>query len=149
MLLDILLHHFCDVLFVFLFFSLSQIIGLILLVVGIWAETERRQYRYLNNQLSAPVALLIFVGLFIAVNSLFGVLGTLKENVTLLKLVGIKISTVFYAFFDKGSSDVYIFYYLIVFLCCPQKYASYMTTATIIVRGNWKVPGRNPHISLV
>ncbi|XP_064605135.1 tetraspanin-15-like [Liolophura sinensis] len=73
-------------LFLFIYAFLFLIIGLILLVVGIWAETERRQYRYLNNQLSAPVALLIFVGLFIAVNSLFGVLGTLKENVTLLKL---------------------------------------------------------------
>jgi hypothetical protein len=43
----------------------------------------------LDNSLSLLVAVLIFVGLFVSVNGLCGVVGTVDENVSLLRLVSI------------------------------------------------------------
>ena len=41
----------------------------------------------INNQLTAPVALLIIVGLIIIANATCGLVGTITENAFLLKVV--------------------------------------------------------------
>lgn len=49
-------------------------------------EIERREFAGLDTTLSLPVALLIFVGLFVCINGLCGLVGTVEENVSLLRL---------------------------------------------------------------
>lgn len=63
--------------------------GIILVAIGVLVELHRQQVADLNNQLSLPVALLIVVGLVIAANALCGMVGTLTENIILLKVVGV------------------------------------------------------------
>ncbi|KAK7492836.1 hypothetical protein BaRGS_00015974, partial [Batillaria attramentaria] len=61
-------------------------VGIILMAIGVLVETHRQKIQSMNNQLALPVALLILVGLIIAVNALCGMVGTLTENITLLKV---------------------------------------------------------------
>ncbi|XP_021340617.1 tetraspanin-5-like, partial [Mizuhopecten yessoensis] len=63
-----------------------QFVGLGLFVLGVFTELERQNHQHLNNSLSLPVALVMFVGLFIAINAVGGIYGTWKENSLLLKL---------------------------------------------------------------
>lgn len=58
-----------------------------MLGIGIYVEVERREYTGLEKSLSLPVAILIFIGLFISINGLCGLVGTVEENISLLKLV--------------------------------------------------------------
>lgn len=76
----------CNKLFLFLYQLVYLFVGLGLFILGVFTELERQNHRHLNNSLSLPVALVMFVGLFIAINAAGGIYGTLKENSLLLKL---------------------------------------------------------------
>ncbi|PVD38290.1 hypothetical protein C0Q70_00902 [Pomacea canaliculata] len=76
----------CNKLFLFIYTLLFLFVGIILVAIGVLVELHRQQVADLNNQLSLPVALLIVVGLVIAANALCGMVGTLTENIILLKV---------------------------------------------------------------
>ncbi|XP_071131508.1 tetraspanin-33-like [Mytilus edulis] len=76
----------CHKLCLFLYTLCYLVIGLALLGIGIYVEVERREYTGLEKSLSLPVAILIFIGLFISINGLCGLVGTVEENISLLKL---------------------------------------------------------------
>lgn len=76
----------CNKLFLFIYTLLFLFVGIILLAIGVLVETHRQKVQSMNNQLALPVALLILVGLIIAINALCGMVGTLTENVPLLKV---------------------------------------------------------------
>ncbi|KAL5018015.1 hypothetical protein ScPMuIL_003737 [Solemya velum] len=76
----------CNRLSLFVFTVIYLIVGLSLLVIGVWVEIYRRDYEILNNELALPVALLIFVGLFIAINSVCGIVGTISKTCVFLKI---------------------------------------------------------------
>ncbi|XP_033733767.1 tetraspanin-33-like [Pecten maximus] len=76
----------CNKLLLFLYQLLYLFVGLGLFILGVFTELERQNHRHLNNSLSLPVALVMFVGLFVAINAFGGIYGTLKENSLLLKL---------------------------------------------------------------
>ncbi|KAK7113653.1 tetraspanin-15-like [Littorina saxatilis] len=76
----------CNKLFLFIYTLLYLFVGIILVAIGVLVETHRQRVQAVNNQLALPVALLILVGLIITVNALVGMVGTLTENVLLLKV---------------------------------------------------------------
>ncbi|CAI9728327.1 tetraspanin-15-like isoform X2 [Octopus vulgaris] len=76
----------CNKLWLFLYTLLYVFVGITLLIIGVWAEVERRKYGALNNLMSLPVALLLSVGLIIFINAILGLVGTFQEHVILLKV---------------------------------------------------------------
>ena len=56
-------------------------------VLGVFVELERRAHRTLDNTLSLPVALILFIGLFVAISAIAGMYGTVKEKPLMLRLV--------------------------------------------------------------
>lgn len=64
-----------------------QIIGLLLLAIGIWIEDVRKDYASINDALSSPSILAIVVGIFMVITALIGLVGAVKENLVLLKVV--------------------------------------------------------------
>ncbi|XP_015241934.1 PREDICTED: tetraspanin-15 [Cyprinodon variegatus] len=62
------------------------VIGSIILAIGIYAEAERLRYRTLEGMFLAPSIILILLGITMFVVSFIGVLGTLRDNLTLLKV---------------------------------------------------------------
>ncbi|KAL8601464.1 hypothetical protein ACOMHN_000406 [Nucella lapillus] len=56
------------------------------MAIGVLVEMHRQKMQSMNNQLALPVALLILVGLIITLNAICGLIGTLAEHVTLLKV---------------------------------------------------------------
>ncbi|XP_041364559.1 tetraspanin-15-like [Gigantopelta aegis] len=78
--------HVCNKILLFIYTICYVIVGLVLMVVGVFVEIERQQIQSLDNRLALPVALLILVGLVIFITALCGCIGTVKENPTLLKV---------------------------------------------------------------
>ncbi|KAK6187858.1 hypothetical protein SNE40_005791 [Patella caerulea] len=79
-------------LLLFLYTLIFLFVGLFLLGTGILVEISRQDYHALNKNLALPVALLILVGLIITINAICGLVGTITENPTLLKVfLGITI----------------------------------------------------------
>ncbi|XP_076459254.1 tetraspanin-15-like [Babylonia areolata] len=76
----------CNKLFLFIYAVLFLFVGIILMAIGVLVETHRQKMESMNNQLAVPVALLILVGMIITLNAVCGLVGTLTENVTLLKV---------------------------------------------------------------
>ena len=70
-------------------FSYFQIVGIGLLLIGVWIEVESKDYEALNNDLFIPSIMMMSVGFIIIINSIVGLSGVLKENAALLKLVSI------------------------------------------------------------
>ena len=64
-----------------------QLVGVFLMTAGLLVETRRAKLESLNNQLAIPVTLLLLVGLIICINAVCGAVGTVVENLTLLKVV--------------------------------------------------------------
>lgn len=64
-----------------------QFVGILLTAVGVLVELHRDRIEPVNNHLALPTALLIAVGLIIAINALCGMVGTILENPLLLKVV--------------------------------------------------------------
>lgn len=69
-------------------FSLClQLIGGFILAIGIYAEVERQRYKTLEGMFLAPAIILILLGIVMFIVSFIGVLASLRDNLTLLKVV--------------------------------------------------------------
>ncbi|XP_029316402.1 tetraspanin-15 [Cottoperca gobio] len=62
------------------------LIGGFILSIGIYAEVERQRYKTLEGVFLAPAIILILLGIIMFIVSLIGVLGSLRDNITLLKV---------------------------------------------------------------
>lgn len=73
-------------------FSLSpQLVGLCVLCVGVYAEVERQKNRTLEGLFLAPAVVLILLGLVMFTVSVVGMVGSLRDNKTLLHMVGMMV----------------------------------------------------------
>lgn len=61
-------------------------IGGFILAIGIYAEVERQRYKTLEGVFLAPAIILILLGIIMFIVSLIGVLGSLRDNLVLLKV---------------------------------------------------------------
>ncbi|XP_027030860.1 tetraspanin-15 [Tachysurus fulvidraco] len=62
------------------------LIGGFILAIGIYAEVERQRYKTLDGVFLAPAILLILLGIVMFIVSFIGVLASLRDNLTLLKV---------------------------------------------------------------
>lgn len=62
------------------------LIGGCILAIGIYAEVERQRYKTLEGVFLAPAIILIVLGIIVFVVSFIGVLASLRDNLTLLKV---------------------------------------------------------------
>ncbi|NXK39457.1 TSN15 protein, partial [Piprites chloris] len=65
--------------------TLFSILGLVILCVGIYAEVERQKHKTLEGIFLAPAVILLLLGVTMFVVSFVGVVGSLRDNRTLLK----------------------------------------------------------------
>ncbi|XP_068614163.1 tetraspanin-15-like [Brachionichthys hirsutus] len=82
-------HKFSYVLLKFLLFFYAIVfwlIGAFILAIGIYAEVERQRYKTLEGVFLAPAIILIVLGIVMFIVSLIGVLASLRDNLTLLKV---------------------------------------------------------------
>lgn len=68
-------------------FCVLQLIGGFILAIGIYAEVERQRYKTLEGVFLAPAVILIILGILMFIVSFIGVLASLRDNLTLLKVV--------------------------------------------------------------
>lgn len=66
---------------------LLQLIGALVLSVGIYAEVERQKYKTLESAFLAPAIILILLGVIMFIVSFVGVLASLRDNLCLLQVV--------------------------------------------------------------
>lgn len=66
---------------------LLQLLGLCVLCVGVYAEMEHQNNRTLEGVFLAPAVVLILLGLVMFTVSLVGMVGSLRDNKTLLHMV--------------------------------------------------------------
>lgn len=66
---------------------LLQLIGALVLSVGIYAEVERQKYKTLESAFLAPAIILILLGVVMFMVSFIGVLASLRDNLYLLQAV--------------------------------------------------------------
>uniref|UniRef100_A0A8C0BF32 Tetraspanin-15 n=1 Tax=Buteo japonicus TaxID=224669 RepID=A0A8C0BF32_9AVES len=64
-----------------------QILGLMILCVGIYAEVERQKHKTLEGIFLAPAIILLLLGFTMFGVSFVGMVGSLRDNRTLLKMV--------------------------------------------------------------
>lgn len=64
-----------------------QLMGLCVLCVGVYAEVERQKNRTLEGLFLAPAVVLILLGLVMFTVSMVGMVGSLRDNKTLLHMV--------------------------------------------------------------
>lgn len=62
------------------------LIGSFILAIGIYAEVERQRYKTLDGLFLAPAIILIVLGVVMFIVSFIGVLASLRDNLTLLKV---------------------------------------------------------------
>uniref|UniRef100_A0A674MW83 Tetraspanin n=1 Tax=Takifugu rubripes TaxID=31033 RepID=A0A674MW83_TAKRU len=65
---------------------MTTLIGGFILAVGIYAEVERQRYKTLEGVFLAPAIILILLGVVMFIVSFIGVLASLRDNLTLLKV---------------------------------------------------------------
>nr|XP_006006735.1 PREDICTED: tetraspanin-15-like [Latimeria chalumnae] len=65
--------------------SLLQILGLIILCIGIYAEVERQKHKTLEGIFLAPAVILLLLGIVMFIVSFIGMVGSLRDNEQLLK----------------------------------------------------------------
>ncbi|KAI5107837.1 tetraspanin-15 [Silurus meridionalis] len=63
-----------------------ELIGGFILAIGIYAEVERQRYKTLEGIFLAPAIILIVLGIVMFIVSFIGVLASLRDNLTLLKV---------------------------------------------------------------
>lgn len=80
--------------------------GLCVLCVGVYAEVERQKNRTLEGLFLAPAVVLILLGLVMFTVSVVGMVGSLRDNKTLLHMVGIMEGEIRGAF-PKFVHDMY------------------------------------------
>lgn len=61
-----------------------------MLCVGVYAEVERQKNRTLEGLFLAPAVVLILLGLVMFTVSVVGMVGSLRDNKTLLHMVSVK-----------------------------------------------------------
>ncbi|XP_063788181.1 tetraspanin-15-like [Pseudophryne corroboree] len=66
--------------------TLFSLIGLLILCIGIYAESERRRYQTLEGIFLAPAIILLLLGILMFVVSFIGMVGSLRDNLLLLKI---------------------------------------------------------------
>ncbi|XP_048146104.1 tetraspanin-15-like isoform X3 [Corvus hawaiiensis] len=66
--------------------TLFSILGLLILSVGIYAEVERQRHKTLEGIFLAPAVLLLLLGVTVFLVSFVGMVGSLRDNRTLLKV---------------------------------------------------------------
>ncbi|XP_010781764.1 tetraspanin-15-like, partial [Notothenia coriiceps] len=66
---------------------LFSLMGLCVLCVGVYAEVERQKNRTLEGLFLAPAVVLILLGLVMFTVSVVGMVGSLRDNKTLLHMV--------------------------------------------------------------
>ena len=69
-------------------FFLFQLIGVIVLAIAIWIAQLKKDYESINDLLTSPTILAIVAGAFMIIMAFAGLIGALRENLILLKLVG-------------------------------------------------------------
>uniref|UniRef100_A0A8C3SK32 Tetraspanin-15 n=1 Tax=Chelydra serpentina TaxID=8475 RepID=A0A8C3SK32_CHESE len=62
------------------------IIGLVILCIGVYAEVERQKHRTLEGIFLAPAVVLLLLGITMFAVSFIGMVGSLRDNRTLLKM---------------------------------------------------------------
>ncbi|KAM4592557.1 tetraspanin-15 isoform 1-T1 [Odontesthes bonariensis] len=70
----------------FFYACIWWLIGGCILAIGIYAEVERQRYKTLEGVFLAPAIILILLGIVMFIVSLIGVLASLRDNLTLLKV---------------------------------------------------------------
>lgn len=83
--------------------------GLCVLCVGVYAEVERQKNRTLEGLFLAPAVVLILLGLVMFTVSVVGMVGSLRDNKTLLHMVGMK---------DKEVEHVQLCLRVTIFIQC-------------------------------
>ncbi|NXH44291.1 TSN15 protein, partial [Dicaeum eximium] len=66
--------------------TLFSILGLLILSVGIYAEAERQRHKTLEGIFLAPAVLLLLLGISVFLVSFVGMVGSLRDNRTLLRM---------------------------------------------------------------
>lgn len=66
-----------------------QLLGLCVLCIGVYAEVERQKNRTLEGVFLAPAVVLILLGLVMFTVSVIGMVGSLRDNKTLLHMVSV------------------------------------------------------------
>uniref|UniRef100_A0A8C0ZCE9 Tetraspanin-15 n=1 Tax=Cyanistes caeruleus TaxID=156563 RepID=A0A8C0ZCE9_CYACU len=66
--------------------TLFSILGLLILSVGIYAEVERQRHKTLEGIFLAPAVLLLLLGITVFLVSFVGMVGSLRDNRTLLRM---------------------------------------------------------------
>ncbi|XP_029904573.1 tetraspanin-15 [Myripristis murdjan] len=82
-------HRFSYCLLKFILFGYAIVwwlIGGCILAIGIYAEVERQRYKTLEGVFLAPAVILILLGIIMFIVSFIGVLASLRDNLTLLKV---------------------------------------------------------------
>lgn len=81
-----------------------QLIGGFILAIGIYAEVERQRYKTLEGVFLAPAIILILLGIIMFIVSFIGVLASLRDNLTLLKVVSGVLRANLLIIFYKNSA---------------------------------------------
>ncbi|XP_063304743.1 tetraspanin-15-like isoform X2 [Pelobates fuscus] len=66
--------------------TLFSLIGLVILCIGIYAESERRKHQTLEGIFLAPAIILVLLGFLMFVVSFIGMVGSLRDNLLLIKI---------------------------------------------------------------
>ncbi|XP_065440480.1 tetraspanin-15-like isoform X5 [Chrysemys picta bellii] len=82
---DPLLYYYCIKFALSAYSTLFSIIGLVILCIGIYAEVERQKHRTLEGIFLAPAVVLLLLGITMFAVSFIGMVGSLRDNRTLLK----------------------------------------------------------------
>uniref|UniRef100_A0A8C0UKI6 Tetraspanin-15 n=1 Tax=Cyanistes caeruleus TaxID=156563 RepID=A0A8C0UKI6_CYACU len=92
--------------------TLFSILGLLILSVGIYAEVERQRHKTLEGIFLAPAVLLLLLGITVFLVSFVGMVGSLRDNRTLLRMVrvglGLCLDLEFFPnFFGSQMNEVF------------------------------------------
>jgi hypothetical protein len=70
--------------------SLSpQIVGLLMLVIGVWVMSIKKPYQALNDVLTSPATMTIVVAIVMLLTAAVGVIGSTKDKLLLLRVVSV------------------------------------------------------------
>ncbi|XP_029891995.1 tetraspanin-15-like isoform X3 [Aquila chrysaetos chrysaetos] len=83
--------------------TLFSILGLVILCVGIYAEVERQKHKTLEGIFLAPAIILLLLGFTMFGVSFVGMVGSLRDNRTLLKMM----NAVFHSNIQEGIRHYY------------------------------------------
>nr|XP_033805732.1 tetraspanin-15-like isoform X2 [Geotrypetes seraphini] len=81
-----LFYYYCLKFSLSVYSTLFSIIGLVILGIGIYAEAERQMHKTLEGIFLAPAIILLLLGIGMFAVSFIGMVGSLRDNRTLLKM---------------------------------------------------------------